>query len=92
MDDREVLMMLTKWEEMGCQMKKNIPTLVGFQPKVLLVGIGGPAPPKFDFKLRRRVREGGKSRGDSGTETVGCQGVSRTENMKRLKKGGKEGR
>jgi hypothetical protein len=63
---------LAKRKEMGCKVDENIPSLVGFQPKVLLISIGRPTAPEFDFKFGRRVRKGSQSRGNPGSKTVAC--------------------
>ncbi len=65
---------LAKRKEMGCKVEENIPSLVGFQPKVLLIGIGRPTAPKFNFEFGRGV---GKGRRNPGTKTVSCEGVVR---------------
>lgn len=57
---------------MGCKGEKNISSLVCFQPKVLLISIGAPTAPKFDFELGRGVGEGSQGRRNPGSKTVGC--------------------
>jgi hypothetical protein len=47
--------MLTKREKMTSYVGENIPALISFQAKILLVGFRGPATPKFDLKFGRRI-------------------------------------
>jgi hypothetical protein len=78
MFDRDFLLALAKRKEMGCKVEENISSLVGFQPKVLLISIGRPTAPKFNFELRRGVGKGSQGRGNPSTKTVSCEGVVRT--------------